>query len=506
MSGERPSLVTREGDLLAGKYRLVRELGSGGMGAVYEAKHELIGRRFAVKFLHPELTKSEDMLARFRREAQAAGALENENIVAVTDFGFADDGAPYMVMEHLAGEDVRSVLTREGRLSVTRAVFLVIQACRGLSAAHARGIIHRDLKPENLFLTHRGDGGELLKILDFGIAKLRGSVTSGASTRAGVMMGTLFYMPPEQIRGAKDIDHRADIYAMGAILYELLSGQVPHPGEQVHVIIYHILHEAIAPLAALRQDVPSGLAEAISRALAHDPHERHASVDELARALIPFAGRHITPLESLRPAESVEPSEVSAPLVETITDSGVFGAGETALVSPASAAGLSSEASAAATERGVGNETQQALVAAGIRQSAMRPRRRWQTIGLVTSAFVAISAFVVFRATARNPGAPNAAPELSTTALDTSPAPPPQPAVQEAESGSPQAPDAGADEPENALVTPGAKGSRSGPLVAKGKAPDAAAPSPISPPPVTTAPVTKPGRPPPKFDRENPYR
>ena len=151
---------TRVGKLLGGKYRLVRLLGAGGMGEVYEAQHEIIGRRFAIKFLHPQLASNTEVVARFQREAQAAGGLENENIAAVVDAGTADDGAPYLVMEYLDGEDLAHLLVRGGALPLARAVFIMIQACRGLAAAHSRGIVHRDLKPENLYICRRNDGSD----------------------------------------------------------------------------------------------------------------------------------------------------------------------------------------------------------------------------------------------------------------------------------------------------------------------------------------------------------
>ncbi len=212
---------------------MVRLLGSGGMGEVYEAQHSSIGRRFAIKFLHPLLAGNSEVVARFQREAQAAGGLENENIAAVVDIGTADDGAPYLVMEYLEGEDLAHLLVRGGPLPVPRAAYIIIQACRGLAAAHSRGIVHRDLKPENLFICKRNDGSDLVKVLDFGIAKLHTGRPGTGLTQTGTTMGTPFYMSLEQARGAKEVDHRTDIYALGVILYEILSGTKPHPGECV---------------------------------------------------------------------------------------------------------------------------------------------------------------------------------------------------------------------------------------------------------------------------------
>jgi serine/threonine-protein kinase len=280
----------RTGEVVGGKYQISRLLGEGGMGVVYEAKHTFVGRRFAIKFLRPEFARDLDMLARFQREAQAAGTLEAENIAAVTDFGVDGAGAPYLVMEHLDGEDLARLLARNGRMAVSRAAGLMVQACRGLAVAHAHGLVHRDLKPGNLFVLRRADGGDLVKVIDFGIAKLRSTADDAPSrTKTGAMMGTPYYMPPEQARGQRDIDHRADVYALGAILYELLSGAKPHPGDSYNAILFNILTQPAAPLSSLRPGLPPGLGAVVERAMAFEPGDRFASADELAQALLPFA-------------------------------------------------------------------------------------------------------------------------------------------------------------------------------------------------------------------------
>jgi serine/threonine protein kinase len=293
--------TSRVGELLADKYRITRFVGEGGMGAVYEAHHEVVGRRFAVKLLHSELAHQEEILERFRREALAAGALESENIASIVDFGHAADGIPYIVMELLVGEDLARFLAREGSLPVVRAVNIIIQACRGLDAAHAAGIIHRDLKPENLFVCRRGDGTDLVKILDFGIAKLAQAGAEGpiaSVTRTGSTMGTPFYMSPEQARGAKEVDHRADIYGLGVILFEALTSQKPHPGDSYNAILYHILTQPPTPITTLRSGLPPDLIEVVHRALSFEPAERPTSAIELARLLSPYAGRQLTPIHS----------------------------------------------------------------------------------------------------------------------------------------------------------------------------------------------------------------
>ena len=299
------SAESRVGQVIADKYRILRLLGRGGMGEVYEARHVVVGRRFALKFLHEHLAAAGDSLSRFMREAQAAGALDSEHIAAVLDFDTAADGSPFLVMEYLAGENLAALLTREGPLPVGRALAILLQVCKGLDVAHRAGIVHRDLKPDNLFVTQQPSGSELIKILDFGIAKLVDSGSDGAITSSGAILGTPFYMAPEQARGEKSLDFRADIHALGVIAYELLSGKKPHPGEGYNAILAHILTQPVIPLATLSPGLPPGLVAVIERALASEPARRQSSIAQLGDELLPFAGRAVPSGEAhfdLRPA------------------------------------------------------------------------------------------------------------------------------------------------------------------------------------------------------------
>jgi len=303
----RPGVdATRVGEVIGGKYRVIRLLAKGGMAVVYEAQHAVVRRRFAVKFLRRDLAERRDILTRFQREAEAAGALENENVAASVDFGITDDGTPYIVMEYLAGESLAALLERAGRLPVARAADLIVQASRGIAAAHAAEIVHRDLKPQNLFVSRRDDGTDLLKVLDFGVAKLQALDEASAATRTGTMLGTAAYMSPEQARGEKTVDARADVYALGAILYELVSLKRPHPGESQNAILHHIATHPAVPLESVQPDLPSDLVALVGRTVATDPTARPASADALACELAPFARREVWPA----PPDSSAPTRI----------------------------------------------------------------------------------------------------------------------------------------------------------------------------------------------------
>jgi eukaryotic-like serine/threonine-protein kinase len=281
---------SRIGQVVLERYEITRELASGGMGNVYEARHRRIGRRFAVKFLRADLGSDKKTLARFEQEAITAGGLENDNICAIVDVGTAPDGAPCLVMEYLDGENLADLLEAEGALPIPRAVEIVRQVCRGLSVAHRQHVIHRDLKPRNLIVCRLSDGSDLVKIVDFGIAKLRGPRTGeGTNTTTGATLGTPHYMAPEQARGEKTLDERTDIYALGVILYELLTGEKPHPGDSYNAIIYHILSKDPVPVAELREEVPEGLAAIVHRAMGLEPATRFSTAQELERALRPYS-------------------------------------------------------------------------------------------------------------------------------------------------------------------------------------------------------------------------
>jgi serine/threonine-protein kinase len=267
------------------------------MGKVYAGRNLRIGRRVAIKFLLPQYAAYPDVLRRFENEARAAGPIQHENVAAVHDFG-QDQGTPFLVMDLLEGEDCAQLLRRAGPLPVARAVDLVVQVCRGLDVAHRAGIVHRDLKPANLFVTKRAERTDLVKILDFGIAKLRSDSGVEKNTGTGVALGTPHYMSPEQARGERNVDARTDVYALGVILYELLTGRTPHTGSSYLEIIYSILHSEPTPIDTLRPGLPAGLSTVVATAMSMDRTARYATVEALGEALLPFAEGRVPALRA----------------------------------------------------------------------------------------------------------------------------------------------------------------------------------------------------------------
>ena len=273
----------RIGEVLKGKYEILRRLAAGGMGTVYEARDVILGQRFAVKILHSEFAGCAGTVQRFLRESALLAALPHEHLVAVVDSGEVR-GVPFFVMELLSGQDLLQLLVALRRLPVRRAVSLALDVCCALGAAHDAGLIHRDLKPANIFVTCNREGREVAKVLDFGVAKLR-DVAGG--TGEGTLIGTLGYMAPEQITAGHEVDHRADIYSLGIILYEAISGERAHPGKGLGAL-HSIVNEDPPLLDLRRRNLPSGLGQVVARAMARAPAERYASVSQFAAALQPF--------------------------------------------------------------------------------------------------------------------------------------------------------------------------------------------------------------------------
>jgi serine/threonine-protein kinase len=284
------------GTVLADRYRVVRKLGEGGMGVVFEAQHVLIERRLAVKLLHSEYARDPATVARFRREALATARIGNEHIVESVDMGSLPDGSVFIVLEFLDGREFEKTIAEEGPLSIARIADIGVQICEGLEAAHAAGIVHRDLKPANIYLVRRGSTSDFVKILDFGISKFQEKDTSAQlqMTKTGAMIGTPYYMPPEQVEGRKDIDLRADVYALGVILFRALTGSHPIEADTYGMLMVKIVTETPPDVRTRRPDVPDELASLIARMLSKDRSARPADCGEVRRALARFiahAGR-----------------------------------------------------------------------------------------------------------------------------------------------------------------------------------------------------------------------
>ena len=296
MSEHGTAQLPKPGDVIAGKYALERIIGQGGMGAVFAARHVKLGHAVAIKVMLAD-RQNEEAARRFMNEGRASAHIQNEHVVRIFDID-EEHGYAYMVLELLQGDDLAQVLEAQGRLASHVAVGYVIQALDGVRQAHALGIVHRDLKPSNLFLARTQNGNVVVKVLDFGISKARGAssldMAPHQQTSTAAMLGSPLYMSPEQLRSSKNVDARADIWAMGVILYELLTGQVPFEGETLGALFSAILETDAPRVSARVRDVPAGLDAIIARCLQRRPEDRFATVAELEQQLAPFATAQAT--------------------------------------------------------------------------------------------------------------------------------------------------------------------------------------------------------------------
>jgi tRNA A-37 threonylcarbamoyl transferase component Bud32 len=283
------------GQTIAGRYRLDRILGVGGMGLVFAATHLELEQVVAVKFIRAGFASAEAR-GRFLREARAVVKLRSEHVARVLDAGTLDSGDSYMVMEYLEGTDLAVHLKARGTLPVEEASAYVLQAAEGLAEAHAMGIVHRDLKPANLFLARSPAGLPLVKVLDFGISKANPLGETGTTddlTRTSAMLGSPRYMSPEQMKSAKDVDARSDIWSLGIILYRLVSGSVPFEGDTLGQLLARVLQDPVRPLGELKPGIAPGFSAIVERCLQKEPKDRYADLTEFAHALEPFASAHV---------------------------------------------------------------------------------------------------------------------------------------------------------------------------------------------------------------------
>jgi TonB family protein len=312
------SALTEE--LLEGRYRVVRRIATGGMATVYAAEHALIGRSFAIKVLHPQYAEDAECVQRFLAEGRTAGTLGHPNIVESTDMGYTSGGAPFLVLELLEGMNLQEHVRRQGPLSIDRALHIAQQIASALSAAHARGIIHRDLKSGNVFLVDRGEEGDLVKVLDFGISKF---LEQRGNTQKDVLLGTPWFMSPEQINDPSSVDGRCDIYGLGVILYEMLTGEVPFANTPYPKLFGRILSEEPLPIEQLRPEIRPELAALIRRAMAKSLADRAQTMDELGADLAALSGRKL-PEVPARPAPA-DPSVETPTSAQTRLAGGPLG-------------------------------------------------------------------------------------------------------------------------------------------------------------------------------------
>jgi serine/threonine-protein kinase len=300
-------LAVGAGDVLAGRYLVERMIGAGSTALVAAAQHIRLGHTVAIKLMLPNAQGDTAAVARFVREARAIVKLQSEHVARVYEVETLEDGTPFIVMEYLEGHDLAHVVRTRGPLAVDEVVDLALQVCAGLHAAHSMGIVHRDVKPHNLFLTMR-NGVPHVKVLDFGIVKAPFATTGVEQTASAGILGSPAYMAPEQMRSARDVDARSDLYSLGVVMYQLLAGRRPFHGETLPELCMKVLKRRAPPLRTVRRDVPARLAAAVERCLEKDPDARFPDVPSLARALAPWAPtRSRACLEALRGAAVAAP-------------------------------------------------------------------------------------------------------------------------------------------------------------------------------------------------------
>jgi mono/diheme cytochrome c family protein/tRNA A-37 threonylcarbamoyl transferase component Bud32 len=297
-----------------GNFVIESRIGEGAMGAVYRGVHDTLDRRVAIKVLKPQLAADDNLVNRFIDEAKAASRLGHPNLVQVLDFGTLPDGRRYTVMEYLDGRDLEGALELEGPQPIGRVAAIGVQVASALAAAHSKGIVHRDIKPANIFLARDETGAERVKVLDFGIAKLmEGPSGAGARTAAGHIVGTPEYMAPEQAQANSDIDHRADMYSLGCVLYELLTGRPPHTAESLPAILVAQLQDVAVPPSQLRPDIPPQMEQLVLRCLEKPREARFHSMAEIADVLTPMADYIPPPRSAMRTLPPATQPSMRAP-------------------------------------------------------------------------------------------------------------------------------------------------------------------------------------------------
>jgi tRNA A-37 threonylcarbamoyl transferase component Bud32 len=340
-SGEVVSAATRfdplVGNTLADRYEVIRRIGEGGMGAVYEARHSIIGKRVAIKVLLEKFLENQELVARLLQEARLASSIGHQNIVDVTDFGTTRDGRAFVVMEYLEGEPLSELIMRDAPLPVERSLAIVKQIASALGAAHSKGIVHRDVKPENAYLVRRGDL-DFVKVVDFGVSKAARSQEEAGSdwqrlTRTGAVLGTPLFMSPEQAAGGEDIDERADIWSTALILYECMTGELPFHGNNYLGVIAQIQNKDVVPPSALRPElgIPASIDRLVMHGLERDRTRRYQRMAEFERDIDHLlAGDPDVALEGYAETESARVAQVRSRWAWYFAVATVFAIGITA--------------------------------------------------------------------------------------------------------------------------------------------------------------------------------
>lgn len=379
------------GELIAARYRVEDELGEGGAGYVVRAKDELTGDKVALKFLLESANNDSEMVERFRREASAAARITSEHAIRIHEVQTLEEGLHYMVMELLEGQDLDQLITERGRLEIAEAVDIVLQASEAVAEAHSLKIVHRDLKPANLFVTQR-DGRAHVKVLDFGISKVKDS--SAKLTRTASVLGSPEFMPPEQLQGAKFVDARSDLWALGVILYESMTGKLPFPGNNIGTLTVQIVTQPPEPLEKHRPEVPAGLAAVILRCLEKKSAQRWQSIVDLAEALAPFGTS--TAAESLDNIRRVMPA---APVYSMVPPPSLLPQAQPARVARAAAAPAAPQVAAPAAPVQAPTPTTQQ------RPAQTEPAKvNWLVIAVVALITIVLAVFAVSQLKAAKKG------------------------------------------------------------------------------------------------------
>ncbi len=411
-TARRSGLLYESGDVIDEKYRIESILGSGGMGAVVLARHVMMNHRVAIKILKLADNMDEaDAVVRFLREARATARIESDHVVRVTDVAALPDGTPYMVMEYLEGEDLSQVLEERHQLPIEEATDYVLQACEGLAHAHAAGVIHRDLKPSNLFRARRPNGTTVVKVIDFGTSKLASRPGETVTMTTNGLVGTPIYMAPEQICASPDIDSRADVWSLGLVLYELLSGELPFKGATIPEVCLAITGGEPKPISRVRADIPPELQAILRTCMAKDRSERYPTVVALAHDLAQFA-----------PASARVHADRASAVLNASRPAAETGADTILCTGPAPRwLGRNSQGGILIREP----DTER-LVNAWPRSPAWR-RRAWLTAGVACAALAAILGAIAALDTASSPAGASARSSAATTAANWGAPQPPSP-------------------------------------------------------------------------------